>query len=142
MPRSLKPAPRKGPSARSAIHSCQAASTWAGVRAEPWRARRRPEKIAYSVSSVPAGLSATNPVMRPQRARISEGFMFSAGAPSASPTARPSSAPRARSRSSAAFPGAGTEGMQAMDGMRGLSSGGSAQGAEPFADVSHRRRLT
>ncbi|SCD72025.1 hypothetical protein GA0115245_128327 [Streptomyces sp. di188] len=55
VPRSLKPAPRKGPSARSAIHSCQAASTCAGVSAESWRAASRPEKIAYSVSSVPAG---------------------------------------------------------------------------------------
>ncbi|CAM5315836.1 hypothetical protein SVIOM342S_04323 [Streptomyces violaceorubidus] len=53
VPRSLKPAPRNGPSSRSAIHSCQAVSTWAWVSAAPWRASSRPEKIAYSVSSVP-----------------------------------------------------------------------------------------
>lgn len=117
VPRSLKPAPRKGPSSRSAIQWCQAASTCRGVSAEPCRARSSPEKIAYSVSSVPAGVSVTYPVMRPQRARISDGFMFSAGAPSASPTASPSSAPRARSRRPTASPGAGTEGTQAIEAM-------------------------
>ena len=62
VPRSLKPAPRNGPSSRSAIQWCQAASTWAAVSAEPCRASSRPEKIAYSVSSVPAGSSVTKPV--------------------------------------------------------------------------------
>lgn len=98
MPRSENPAPRNGPSSRSAIQWCQARSTWETVRAEPWRASSSPEKIAYSVSSVPAGSSDTKPSMRPHFARISDGFMFSAGAPSASPTASPRRAPLARSR--------------------------------------------
>ncbi len=108
VPRSLKPAPRNGPSSRSAIHWCQAASTWATVSAEPCAASSSPEKMAYSVSSVPAGSSSTYPSMRPQRRRICEGFMFSAGAPSASPTASPSIAPRARSRTEP--PAVGTAG--------------------------------
>ncbi|CAM5726387.1 hypothetical protein SANTM175S_04087 [Streptomyces antimycoticus] len=106
VPRSLKPAPRNGPSSRSAIHSCQALSTWAGVRAEPCRASSSPEKIVYSVSSVPDGVSATKPSIRPQRSRICDGFRFSAGAPRASPTARPSRAPRARSCGVRRRPGA------------------------------------
>ncbi|RPK72100.1 hypothetical protein EES42_12555 [Streptomyces sp. ADI95-17] len=97
VPRSLNPAPRNGPSSRSAIHRCQARSTCVTVSAEPCRASSSPEKIAYSVSSVPAGSSLTKPSIRPQRRRISEGRRFSAGAPSASPTASPSSEPRARS---------------------------------------------
>ncbi len=97
VPRSLNPAPRNGPSSRSAIHSCHADSTWPTVSAEPCSASSRPEKIAYSVSSVPAGSSDTKPSMRPHRSLIWDGFMFSAGAPRASPTASPSSAPLARS---------------------------------------------
>lgn len=92
-----EPGPRNGPSSRSAIQWCHARSTWETSSAEPCRASSSPEKMAYSVSSVPAGSSLTNPSIRPQRRRISEGRRFSAGAPSASPTASPSSAPLARS---------------------------------------------
>ncbi len=104
VPRSLNPAPRNGPSSRSAIQWCHARSTSETSSAEPCRASSNPEKIAYSVSSVPAGSSLTNPSIRPQRRRISEGRRFSAGAPSASPTASPSSAPLARSRRAAVLP--------------------------------------
>lgn len=98
-----EPGPRNGPSSRSAIQWCQARSTWETSSAEPCRASSSPEKMAYSVSSVPAGSSLTKPSIRPQRRRISEGRRFSAGAPSASPTASPSSAPLARSLPTAVF---------------------------------------
>jgi hypothetical protein len=147
VPRSLKPAPRNGPSSKSASQWCHAASASATVRSEPCRASSSPEKIAYSVSSVPAGSSATKPSMRPHLRRISEGSMFSAGAPSASPTARPSSAPRARSHPD---PGAGK--LVVSTASRPLSSGalrwhpchvrGSATpvgGRRHPPDASHRR---
>ena len=70
VPRSLKPAPRNGPSSRSAIHWCQAASTCATVSAEPCRASSRPEKIAYSVSSVPAGSRSRSPDAAPAGADL------------------------------------------------------------------------
>lgn len=129
VPRSLNPAPRNGPSSRSAIHRCQAASTRAVVSPEPYRASSSPEKIAYSVSSVPAGCSATYPVMRPQRRRISEGLRFSAGAPSASPTASPSRAPRPRARRAA---GSGRVGR--VGAIAGLSRTGRADSGSGRAE--------